>query len=243
MFNQRTLYDFNRLKSRFDSKFHTKIDLNAVKIDSLRGICTPQALQRLNKIAKITKKQDIYKVGSSGICLKVKKIHNKDAFSVEFFAIAQHYNLSAFAKKQHKTILCYLLNKKSFNFTQIDICLDSLKPIELVESQHTSYYKDTQYRDFGDCKMCVYRKDAKQDSLKPKKKGLIRYELTAPLTLKLAKNKQKAKPTKPRAARECKTSQPLNKNIYNNINYILNINKSKLKFKNTRDFMRKLDTS
>lgn len=233
-FENSTLYDFKRLKSRFDSKFYTKIDLESVKIDSLRGTCTPLALSRLNKIAKIKNHKSFYKLGSSGICLKVKKLYKQDRFSVDFFAMAQYYNLSKFAKKQHAQILKYLLTKKSFYFTEIDICLDTTQNIELIETGRTSTYKGTQYRDFGDSTMCVYRKDLKQDSHQVKKKGLIRYELTAPLTLKLAKNKQKAKPTKPRAVRKCKTSRPLNKKY--NIIYKYNI-------KNTRDFIRSLNTS
>lgn len=240
-FENSTLYDFKRLKSRFDSKFYTKIDLESVKIDSLRGTCTPLALSRLNKIAKIKNYKSFYKMGSSGICLKVKKIYKQDRFSVEFFAMAQYYNLSNFAKKQHMQILHYLLTKKSFLFTEIDICLDSTQNIELIETSRTSTYKGTQYRDFGDCKMCVYRKDLKQDSYQAKQKGLMRYELTAPLTLKLAKNKQKAKPTKPQAVRKCKTYKPLNKKY--NIIYKYNIKNKKFKFKNTRDFMRSLNTS
>lgn len=236
-----TLYDFKRLKSRFDSKFYTKIDLESVKIDSLRGTCTPLALSRLNKIAKIKNHKTFYKLGSSGICLKVKKLYKQDRFSVEFFAIAQYYNLSNFAEKQHAQILNYLLTKKSFYFTEIDICLDSTQNIELIETSRTSTYKGTQYREYADSKMCVYRKDLKQDSRQPKQKGLMRYELTAPLTLKLAKNKQKVKPTKPQAVRKCKTSQPLNKKY--NIIYKNNIKNKKFKFKSTRDFIRSLNTS
>lgn len=237
-FENSTLYDFTRLKSRFDSKFFTKIDLESVKIDSLRGTCTPLALQRLNKIAKIKNHKTFYKLGSSGICLKVKKIYKQERFSVEFFAIAQYYNLSSFAKKQHAQVLRYLLTKKSFLFTEIDICLDSTEPIEPIETSRTSTYKGTQYRDYGDCKMCVYRKDLKQDSYQAKQKGLMRYELTAPLTLKVAKNIQKAKPIMPRAVRKCKTSRPLNKK-YN----IINKYNIKNKFKSTRDFIRSLNTS
>lgn len=240
-FENSTLYDFKRLKSRFDSKFFTKIDLESIKIDSLRGTCTPLALSRLNKIAKIKNHKSFYKLGSSGICVKVKKIYKKDRFSVEFFAMAQYYNLSNFAKKQHAEILRYLLTKKSFLFTEIDICLDSTQHIELIETSSTSTYKGTQYREYGDCSLCVYRKDLKQDSCQPKQKGLMRYELTAQLTLKLAKNKQKAKPTKPRAVRKCKTYKPLNKKY--NIIYKYNINNKKFKFKNTRDFIRSLNTS
>lgn len=240
-FENSTLYDFKRLKSRFDSKFYTKIDLESVKIDSLRGTCTPLALQRLNKIAKIKNHKTFYKLGSSGICLKVKKIYKQDRFSVEFFAIAQYYNLSNFAKKQHAQVLRYLLTKKSFLFTEIDICLDSTKPIEPIETSHTRTYKGTQYRDYGDCSLCVYRKGLKQDSCQVKQKGLMRYELTAPLTLKLVKNKQKVKPTKPRAVRKCKTYKPLNKKYI--IIYKYNINNKKFKFKNTRDFIRSLNTS
>lgn len=240
-FENSTLYDFTRLKSRFGSKFYTKIDLESVKIDSLRGTCTPLALSRLNKIAKIKNYKTFYKLGSSGICVKVKKIYKKDCFSVEFFAMAQYYNLGNFAKKQHAEILRYLLTRKSFLFTEIDICLDSTKPIELIETSRTSTYKGTQYRDYGDCSLCVYRKDLKQDSYQAKQKGLIRYELTAPLTLKLAKNKQKAKPIMPRVVRKCKTSRPLNKKY--NIIYKYNINNKKNKFKSTRDFIRSLNTS
>lgn len=238
-FENSTLYDFTRLKSRFDGKFYTKIDLESVKIDSLRGTCTPLALSRLNKIAKIKNHKTFYKLGSSGICLKVKKIYKQDRFSVEFFAMAQYYNLSNFAKKQHAEILRYLLTKKNFLFTEIDICLDSTQHIELIETSRTKSYKGTQYRDYGDCFLCVYRKDLKQDSYQAKQKGLVRYELTAPLTLKLAKNKQRAKPTKPQAAAKHTTSRPLNKKY--NIKYKYNIKKNKIK--NTRDFIRKLNTS
>lgn len=240
-FENSTLYDFTRLKSRFDSKFYTKIDLEAAKIDSLRGTCTPLALSRLNKIAKIKNHKTFYKLGSSGICLKVKKLYKQDRFSVEFFAMAQHYNLSDFAKKQHAQVLRYLLTKKSFLFTETDICLDSTQHIELIETSSIHIYKGTQYREYADSKMCVYRKDLKQDGRQAKQKGLMRYELTAPLTLKLAKNKQKVKPTKPRAVRKCKTSRPLNKKY--NIIYKYNINNKKFKFKNTRDFIRSLNTS
>lgn len=238
-FENSTLYDFKRLKSRFDSKFYTKIDLESVKIDSLRGTCTPCALQRLNKIAKIKNHKSFYKLGSSGICLKIKKIYKQDRFSVEFFAMAQYYKLSDFAKKQHAQILKYLLAKKSFHFTEIDICLDSTQPVEVIETAHTNIYKGTQYRDYGDSKMCVYRKDLKQDSHQAKKKGLMRYELTAPLTLKLAKNKQKEKPTKSRVVGKCKTLKHLNKKY--NIKNKYNIKKNKIK--NTRDFIRRLNTS
>ncbi|MDE7235094.1 MAG: hypothetical protein K2N45_00505 [Helicobacter japonicus] len=240
-----TLYDFRALKSRFDSKFIDKIDLSQVRIDSLRGECTPLALQRLNKIAKIRNYKSFYKVGSTGICLKVKKLYKQDRFKIEFFAIAQHYKLSSFAQRQHAEVLRYILSKKSFNFTEIDMCLDSLKPLEVIPTNRENTYRGTQYKDFGNCKMCVYRKDLKPDSRRPKEKGLIRYELTTSLTLKLAKNKRAEKPAKPRVAVKHKTSRPLNKNIINNINIKLKYKKinKRNKILKTRDFMRKLDTS
>lgn len=245
IFDATTLYDFNALKSRFDSKFIDKIDLAQVKIDSLRGECTPLALTRLNKIAKIRNCKGFYKLGSSGICLKVSKIYKKDRFKIEFFAISQHYKLSNFAQRQHKEVLHYILNKKSFDFNQIDICLDSLEPLELIPTSRESTYKGTKYKNFGNCKMCVYRKDLKEDSRQPKQKGLLRYELTTSLTLKLAKNKTMEKPTKPPTVVKCKSRRPLNENIDKNINIKLKYKKinKKIKILKTRDFMRKLNTS
>lgn len=260
-FENSTLYDFKKLKSRFDSKFFTKIDLESVKIDSLRGTCTPLALSRLNKIAKIKNYKTFYKIGSSGICLKVKKIYKQDRFSVEFFAMAQYYKLSNFAKRQHAEILRYLLTKKSFLFTEIDICLDSTQQVELIETSHTRTYKGTQYREYGESKMCVYRKDLKQDTYQAPPSNTIRYELTAPLTiqkgktnhkpnatrtLKTAKYKQKEKPPKPLTAQDTQTYCPLNKKYNtktkNKIKRKYNI-KPKNKIKNTKDFIRSLNTS
>lgn len=248
IFDATTLYDFHALKSRFDSKFIDKIDLAQVKIDSLRGECTPLALTRLNKIAKIRNCKGFYKLGSSGICLKISKIYKKDRFKIEFFAIAQHYKLSKFAQKQHKEVLHYILNRKSFCFTQIDICLDSPESLELIPTKRENTYKGTHYKDFENCKMCVYRKDLKTDSRQPKQKGLMRYELTTSLTLKLAKNRPMEKPEKTPAVAKRKTRGPLNKNIINNINIKYKIKKyknkkNKNKIKSTREFMRTINTS
>lgn len=234
------LYDLDKTKSIAKSYFLSKIDKDKFKIDSLRGICTPLALQRLAKIAKIKKFGNCYKLGSTGICLKARKINNKAGFNVEFFAIYQYYNLSQTAQKQHREVLKYLLTRKSFHFSEVDMCLDTTRSLDTRHTSSIKAYKGTIYRHYDEAKLCIYQK-ALKDEKRGLSKSLKRYELT----LKLAKNTPKAKPTKPRTHRKQSTYKPLNRNILNNINYILENKKYKIlkNYKNFREFVRKLNSS
>lgn len=234
--------------SSFENHFVDKLPHNDLKIDSLRGEATAGAIIRLNKIAKISRKKTekslksidsiTYKVGASGICLKLRKISRQDKFKVEFFAISQYYNLSQSAQKQHKAILKYILTRKSFDFKEVDIALDTQDYIETKPHKQAKAYKGTIYKEFADAKLCVYNKFQKESQKGHKhhvKNGTIRYELT----LKLTKNTQRAKPAKAPQQVKAPAYNPSNKKYKKLYKYKL----KKRKYKNTRDFIRILNSS
>lgn len=192
-FENSTLYDFYEAKSRFCEYFDTKITHDSIFIDSLRGICTASALQRLHKHFKISRlkdSRDIYKIGSTGICLKAWKQKGQNSFKIEIFAMHQYYKLSKYATKEHKELLKYLLTKKSFNFSEVDLCHDTQKYLSFKDSvlleSDTKQYKTTLYiqnRITQDV-MCCYVKGQKNHqkcSHTSLPSNLKRYELKAPL--------------------------------------------------------------
>lgn len=213
----RTLYDFYEAKSRFCEYFDSKIQHDSIFIDSLRGICTASALQRLHKHFKISRlkgSRDIYKIGSTGICLKAWKQKGQNSFKIEIFAIHQYYKLSKHAIKEHKELLKYLLTKKSFNFNEVDLCHDTQKYLSFKDSvlleSDTKQYKTTLYiqnRTTQDV-MCCYAKGQKKhqnSSLTSLSSDLKRYELKTPLQ-RLAQMDCKQAHTQ-KAPQSLKTSQ------------------------------------
>lgn len=225
-FENSTLYDFYEAKSRFYEYFDNKIQHDSIFIDSLCGICTASALQRLHKHFKISRlkgSRDIYKIGSTGICLKAWKQKGHNSFKIEIFAIHQYYKLSKHATKEHKELLKYLLTKKSFNFNQVDLCHDtqkylSFKDSALLESD-TKQYKTTLYihnRITQDV-MCCYlkgQKNQQKGGLTSLSSNLKRYELKTPLQ-RLAQMEHK-QPHTQKAQKSLKVSQ---KNAKENLKF------------------------
>lgn len=222
----RTLYDFYEAKSRFCEYFDTKITHDSIFIDSLRGICTASALQRLHKHFKISRlkgSRDIYKIGSTGICLKAWKQKGQNSFKIEIFAIHQYYKLSKHATKEHKELLKYLLTKKSFNLNEVDLCHDTQKYLSFKDSvlleSDTKQYKTTLYiqnRTTQDT-MCCYAKGQKNHqngSLTSLSSDLKRYELKISLQ-RLAQMDCKQAHTQ-KAPQNLKTSQ---KNAKENLKF------------------------
>ena len=222
----RTLYDFYEAKSRFCEYFDSKITHDSIFIDSLRGICTASALQRLHKHFKISRlkgSRDIYKIGSTGICLKAWKQKGQNSFKIEIFAIHQYYKLSKRATIEHKEVLKYLLVKKSFNFNQVDLCHDTQKYLNFKDStlleSNTKQYKTTLYlhnRITQDV-MCCYvkgQKNQQKDSSTFLSNNLKRYELRTPLQ-RLAQMEHKQAHTI-KAPKRLKTSQ---KNAKENLKF------------------------
>lgn len=210
------LYDFKDAMSRALAYFPQLNPNNTlISIDSLRGICTSTALIRLNRVAQIKKSGNCFKIGSSGIRLKLKKIKNQDKFTFEIFGISQYYKLTKEAQRQHKAILRYLTTHKSFEILNTDIAIDlphkQMPQVPTPQQKKQIFHKGTLYIQDDDVKICVYDKCKKHTNdttsrLLPKK--LIRHEVT----LKLAKKDQLQKPRKALATAKTTYQTPLIRN-------------------------------
>ncbi|WP_300450611.1 hypothetical protein [uncultured Helicobacter sp.] len=149
--------------------------------------------------------------------LRLRKIPKANRFSIEIYALAQNYKLTQSQQKQHKELLKYLLTKKSFNFTQADVCLDTTQLLKTQKAHKTKQYKGTNYLDFGEAgQLCIYNKAIKdrQRNMKcPAQYGILRYEAT----LKLSKNHTTLNRPKATQQGKCKPSSPHNKKISKNL--------------------------
>lgn len=227
------LYDIEAIKSRFQGVFKEKINKDLIEIDSIRGTCTPLALTRLSKLAKIKlftrdKGVNIYKIGSSGSKLKV--IQRKKLIEFEIFALNQYYNLSKKGYEQLENIITYILNRKSFLIKELDLCIDSKENKEMQKCKNKRLYKTTQYYNYAESTLCIYDKHEKDkqtnvSSYAPP--NIKRYELT----LKIDKYNTRPNRTKATQQGKRKTSNHLNKKY--NIKYKYNIKQLKKKYKKT----------
>lgn len=227
------LYNIEAIKSRFQGVFKEKINTESIEIDSIRGICTPLALARLSKIAKIKlftrdKGVNIYKIGSTGSKLKV--CQRKKLLEFEIFALNQYYNLSKKGYQQLERVIKYVLNRKSFAITELDLCIDSIEEIKMRKCKHKRLYKTTHYYNYNEATLCLYDKHEKDKQTNvtgyaPPK--LKRYELT----LKIYKYSTRQNRTKAKKQGKRKAFAHLNKKY--NFKYKYNIKQIKKKYKKT----------
>lgn len=227
------LYNIEAIKSRFQGIFKEKINTDLIEIDSIRGICTPLALTRLSKIAKIKlftrdKGVNIYKIGSTGSKLKV--CQRKKLLEFEIFALCQYYNLSKKGYEQLESVIKYVLNRKSFVITELDLCIDSIDNIEMRQCKHKRSYKTTHYYNYNEATLCLYDKHEKDKQTNvtayaPPK--LKRYELT----LKIDKYNTRQSRAKATKQGKRKAFSHLNKKY--NIKLKYNIKQLKKKYKKT----------
>lgn len=174
-------------------------------------------------------------MGRCGVFVKLKRIPKTDKFKIEIYALAQNYKLTKSQTKEHRELIKYLLTRKSFDFTEADVCLDTKHILKIQKAHKIKQYKGTNYICFGSKgTLCVYNKAAKdrQRGMKsPAEFGTLRYEAT----LKLSKNH--TKPNRPKATPQGKrkTSRPPNKKISKN----LKCNFKRLKY-TTKDFLKYL---
>lgn len=228
-----TLYNIEAIKSRFKNLFKSNVNQDDIQIDSIRGICTPLALTRLSKVAKIklfTRDKDvnIYKVGSSGSKLKI--CQRKKLIEFEIFALNQYYNLSKKGYIQRDSIIKYILTHKSFVISELDLCIDTIENKEIQQCKNKRLYKTTTYYNYNESTLCVYdkhEKDKQTNVTAYAPKSMKRYELT----LKIDKYNTRLNRAKTTQQGESKALNPLNKK-YKNI-YKYNIKQLKKKYKKT----------
>lgn len=228
-----TLYNIEAIKSRFKNLFKSNVNTDDIQIDSIRGTCTPLALTRLSKIAKIKlftrdKNVNIFKIGSSGSKLKVSQ--RKKLIEFEIFALNQYYNLSKKGYIQRDSIIKYILTHKSFVISELDLCIDTIENKEIQQCKNKRLYKTTAYYNYNESILCVYDKHEKDKQTNVSSyavKGTKRYELT----LKIDKYNTRPNRAKARQQGKHKALNTLNKKY--NIKYKYNIKQLKKKYKKT----------
>lgn len=209
--NYSLIYDY---KSSFQALFLQQIDDSKIKIDSIRGIATPKALERLLKDCKIKrfpKKEALFSI-EGAFFMKLKK--SKDRIKFEIFNLEQYYNYSKTQIKTRNQLIKRYFSLKTIEKTSIDCCFDTFKKLNLIMDFPTRAFKTTAYMEIGNSKLCIYDKNAK-NSRAPR--GLTRYELTlnfpAPnlkVSKKTAKKSKNKKPTRPQPPKQTKRQRIIN---------------------------------
>ncbi|MDE6886185.1 MAG: hypothetical protein K2P17_04015 [Helicobacteraceae bacterium] len=215
-----------------------KIDDDKIKIDTIRGIATPKALERLLKNCKIKrfpKKEALFSI-EGAFFMKLKK--SKEKIKFEIFNLEQYYKYSKTQLKVRNQIIKKYFSLKTIEKIGIDCCYDTFKPLNLIMDFPCKAFKTTAYITLGKSKLCIYDKNAK-NSHAPR--GLTRYELTLefpPTKLKVskktAKKSKKRKPTNPPPSKQTKRQRIINmfslrNNFFFSTPYLKKISQRKVK--------------